>query len=279
MPITTRLPLTALLLGGLLWYGCAHAGYQGPEESRVPGGVALIDLGEADQRPAASLNGDAVWVRRNGDGWEAVVGIPLETEPGELAIETDSGERHTFTVEPKEYRTQHLDIADRSKVNPSQEQLERIWSEHSAINTAYSRWRDEAEPTSMVFEPPVEGPRSSSFGLRRILNGEPRSPHSGMDIAAPTGTPIQSPAPGQVTATGDYFFNGRTVFIDHGRGVVTMYCHMDEIDVEPGQRVETGDIIGTVGATGRVTGAHLHWSVSLNNARVDPALFLPTTQE
>ena len=279
MPMVPRSFATALLLGGLLWLGSAQAGFQGPEESRVPGGVALIDLGDADERPTATLDGDAVWVRRNGERWEAVVGIPLEAEPGEMAIETDGGENHTFTVEPKAYETQHLDIPDRSKVHPSQEELERIWSEHSEINAAYSRWREEEEPADVVFEAPVEGRKTSSFGLRRILNGEPRSPHSGMDIAAPTGTPIRSPAPGKVTTTGDYFFNGKTVFIDHGHGVVTMYCHMDEIDVEPGERVEPGDIIGTVGATGRVTGAHLHWSVSLNNVRVDPALFLPSAQE
>jgi murein DD-endopeptidase MepM/ murein hydrolase activator NlpD len=121
---------------------------------------------------------------------------------------------------------------------------------------------------------PVTAPVSSPFGLRRFFNEQPRKPHSGLDLAAAEGTPISAPASGKITDTGDFFFNGNTVFIDHGQGLVTMYCHLSKIDVEPGQTVNTGDIIGAVGKTGRVTGAHLHWSVSLNNTRIDPTLFL-----
>mgnify|MGYP001025988857 CR=1 FL=1 len=131
------------------------------------------------------------------------------------------------------------------------EDLQRIRLEASRINKAMSLFSDQAEVVT-DFQWPTEGPTSSPFGLRRFFNDQPRKPHSGLDIAAPEGAPILAPAAGRVIDTGDFFFNGNTVFIDHGQGLITMYCHMSRIDVQPGDAVKAGDRLGNVGQTGRV---------------------------
>jgi murein DD-endopeptidase MepM/ murein hydrolase activator NlpD len=248
-----------------------------PANSPVPGGVAVLKLGQLGKdRPVVQYKENRVLVLPNETHWYALVGIPLSAEPGIHTVWVqEAGERQTrtFKVTDKKYRTQHLTIKNKRKVEPNKQDVERILSERDEIVAALKHWRD-ADDVNVEFTVPVNGRRSSSFGLRRFFNNKPRKPHSGMDIAAAKGTPIKAPAPGIVVETGDYFFNGNTVFIDHGQGLVTMYCHMDRIDVKPGQAVQTGESIGLVGATGRVTGPHLHWGVSLNNARVDPALFI-----
>jgi murein DD-endopeptidase MepM/ murein hydrolase activator NlpD len=209
----------------------------------------------------------------------ALVGIPLDTKPGPhtalLRPSNDAPERQlAFTVAPKKYDEQRLKVAEKRHVDPLQEDLERIARERIRIDAALGHYSSEFTP-QLALQPPVPGRRSSSFGLRRFFNDQPRNPHTGMDIAAPKGTPIVSPAPGRVLDTGDFFFNGNTVFVDHGLGVVTIFCHLDRIDVKAGDLVDTGTPLGQVGATGRVTGPHLHWGVAVNRALVDPALFLP----
>jgi murein DD-endopeptidase MepM/ murein hydrolase activator NlpD len=176
-------------------------------------------------------------------------------------------------VTDKTYQSQHITIKNKRMVNPEKRDMERIGREQRRIKKALASWNAHS-PETLRFLLPVEGPMSSPFGLRRFFNEQARKPHSGLDLAAAEGTPIKAPASGRIADTGDFFFNGNTVFIDHGQGLVTMYCHMSRIDVEPGQQVAAGEVIGAVGKTGRVTGAHLHWGVSLNDARVDPMLFL-----
>ena len=249
-----------------------------PRAEPVPGGVAVIALGEAAQAPRAHYGGKRVLVTRDEGQWYAIVGLPLETAPGSHDLEVERGdggrERIRFDVVDKVYETQRLVIKDQRKVEPNAEDMKRIRAESVRIKEALRQFSEQAEVTA-DFIWPADGPTSSPFGLRRFFNDQPRNPHSGLDIAAPEGAEIRAPAPGLVVDTGDFFFNGNTVFVDHGQGLVTMYCHMSRIDVQPGDRVAAGDRLGAVGKTGRVTGAHLHWGVSLNDARVDPLLFLP----
>jgi len=250
-----------------------------PKESAVPGGVVIIELAadSAGETPGAYYNEKPLLVIKKGNRWLAIVGIPLTAKPGAHKIEqqTASGKsiNHNFTIKDKAYKTQRLTVTNKRKVNPYAEDMARITAEKKRTKKTLAHW-DARELNDLTFITPVEGRRSSSFGLRRVFNGQPRKPHSGMDIAAPTGTPVVTPIAGTVSNVGDYFFNGNSVFIDHGQGLITMYLHLDSIDVKEGDVLKQGERLGTVGATGRVTGPHLHWGISLNDARVDPALFL-----
>jgi murein DD-endopeptidase MepM/ murein hydrolase activator NlpD len=250
-----------------------------PRESRVPGGVAILDLGRAAEPPGqVTFNGHRAPVLEAGDRWVAVVGIPLDTVPGRVSARLQPADAAVppaleFTVEPKQYREQRLEVAEQRHVDPSAEDLERIAADRKRIDAALGHYSTGRVP-QLAMNLPVAGRRSSSFGLRRYFNGQARSPHSGMDIAAAEGTPVLSAAAGRVIDQGDFFFNGNTVFVDHGRGVVTMYCHLSHIDVQAGDEVAAGTPLGQVGSTGRVTGPHLHWGVAVNRALVDPALFV-----
>ncbi len=250
-----------------------------PRESRVPGGIALVALGAGPEEPGPVMyNGYRAPVVRISETWTAVIGIPLDTPPGTRSARLlDAAGREVrtlpFDVAPKRYAEQRLTVQDQRKVDPNAQDLERIEREKLRTDRALGTWSTDFMPPWRMAAP-VPGERSSSFGLRRFFNGQPRNPHSGMDIAAPTGTPIRAPAAGRVVEAGDFFFNGNTVFVDHGHGVVTMYCHLSRIDVQAGDTVAQGVVLGLVGATGRVTGPHLHWGVSVNRAMVDPALFL-----
>jgi len=247
-----------------------------PRQSAVPGGVVLLELpGPATRTPTVRFEGNRVMVLREGANWRAIVGIPLAQAPGEALVTIDRdglGETRPIVVADKEYRSQHLKVPPR-QVDLAPADAARVEVEQKRIRVALATFSD-TPPATLRMQPPVGGPRSSSFGLRRFFNQQPRNPHSGMDIAAATGTPVLAPADGRVIDTGSYFFNGNSVFIDHGQGLVTMYCHLSKIGVKVGKLVRTGERIGAIGATGRVTGPHLHWGVALNRALVDPALFL-----
>jgi murein DD-endopeptidase MepM/ murein hydrolase activator NlpD len=243
-------------------------------EGAWPGGIAFIDLGPAaGTPPVVDYEGHRVLVMNEGARWLAAIGISLDTPTGRATVTLPGGATRDFEVGAHAYREQRLSVEPKY-VDLSKEQLARVAREREIIDTALTAFRD-VPMQDLNIRPPVDGPRSSSFGLRRFFNHEPRSPHKGMDIAASKGTPVYAARAGIVAATGDFYFNGNTVLIDHGQGFVTMYCHLSRVDVARGEEVATGETIGAVGATGRVTGPHLHFGTYLNGTAVDPALLLP----
>ena len=262
----------------LLAFPLCAAGAALPQQSAVPGGIVQAKVGDGKEpTPHVFYNGKRVLVTKNDGQWLALIGIPLNAKPGQhkVTVKSQSGEYQTkFTVIDKEYPAQYLTIKNQRMVNPNPDDIKRIKADMIPINRALSTWTEQAS-IDIDFIPPVDGRLSSLFGLKRFFNNVPKNPHSGLDIAAPAGTPIKAPASARVINTGNYYYNGNTVFLDHGQGLISGYFHMTEIKVDAGQQVEQGDIIGTVGETGRVTGPHLHWNVYLNKTKVDPALFIP----
>ena len=254
-----------------------------PRSSQVPGGVAVLSIPalpeDQGSAPTVSYDGKPVMVLKSADRWLAIVGIALSATPGSAAIaiqRAGSGtqQRLEFQIAPKQYAEQHLSVAP-ALVNLSEADLERSAREQTRLQDALASF-DERPPATLQLRPPVDGVRSNSFGSRRFFNNEARNPHSGMDIPVPMGTPVRAAADGTVIDTGNYFFSGNAVLIDHGEGLITMYGHLSAIGVHAGQSVRAGAIIARSGATGRVTGPHLHFGVALNRAYVDPALFLPS---
>lgn len=247
----------------------------------VPGGVAVIDLGNAAQAPKATYQGKPVLVVKEQDArWLAIVGVPLTVKPGsqQLVAKDAKGSRNLdFVVGSKKYPEQRITLKNQRQVNPNPDDLKRIEGELEVQLKAYRSFTP-GTPSNLLLDKPVAGPLSSKFGVRRFFNGEERNPHSGLDFAVPAGTPIKAPAAGKVILTGNYFFNGNTVFVDHGQGFISMFCHMSKIDVKVGDTVPRGGVVGKVGSTGRATGPHMHWNVSLNDARVDPAIFIGAFQ-
>ncbi len=248
-----------------------------PRARAIPGGVVRVDLGAAALRPLAHLADQPVLVVGDEAGWTAVVGIKLATPPGEVLLQVQmpgsAATQKAIRVATAQYPVQRLKVPSKH-VDLSPEDLARVEREQAHLGRVTATFTAERVPANLQLLQPVAGPRSSSFGLRRVFNGQARNPHAGMDIAAPTGTPVLASAAGRVLDTGDYFYSGNMVWVDHGCGFKTMYCHLSEIGVKAGDVLARGERLGAVGATGRVTGPHLHWSVMLNRAYVDPALFL-----
>lgn len=262
-------------LSAAQWYDQFDTSFH-VQSNPVPGGIAVVDVGSAElAEPRVDWEFKQIAVQRHAGRWLALVGVPLTTQPGDhrLTIVSESSESQVqFQVSAKNYPLQKLTITDTTRVTPPPELTERLSQERRRIKRARNNWRPEFDASE--FTMPLTGRYSAAFGLQRLYNETRRGRHRGLDIAAPTGTPVVAAFAGTVSETGDYHFNGKTVFIDHGKGLISLYSHLSKIFVSPGEQLSSGQAIGLVGATGRVTGPHLHWSMGLNGTWVDPSLFI-----
>ncbi|MEO1251357.1 MAG: M23 family metallopeptidase [Pseudomonadota bacterium] len=246
-----------------------------PERFSLTGTFAQGGLlfGRTEPGATIKLDGEPVMVSDDGD---FVVGFGRDSALSSLLVLSypdGDVERHAINIDDREFPVQRIDGLDQSKVSGfTPEQLEKIAVDREKKNAARAKTLDIPEWVN-GFDWPATGRISGVFGSQRILNGEPKRPHSGLDIAAPTGTPVRAPAPGVVTlAENDMYFEGGLVLLDHGHWLESAFLHLSRIDVQPGQRVKKGDIVGTIGATGRATGPHLHWSLKWNGRLLDPRL-------
>ena len=253
-----------------------------PRHAPYPGGVAVVKLGEIDAPVLdVAYGGNRVLTVKLDDGVFGIIGIPLDATPGMQKLHIGAGQGTVqvvyetgFEIKPKAYVAQHLKIAPRF-LQPSAADQQRIEREQPQIDVATKHWSD-ALPASFALDLPATGRLSGRFGERRVFNDKESVPHAGLDLAVVTGTPVRAAAAGRVINTGDYFYSGKSVFVDHGQGFITLYIHLSRIDVKEGDSVQRGAMLGQSGATGRVTGPHLHWSVLLNSVYVDPELFVKT---
>ncbi len=244
-----------------------------------PGSVLLLTIATGDQVPALrarAFNRELAPFRADAVTWQVLVGIDLDVKPGTYPVEIEAGPQtrtaYALAVKPHRFPTRTLKV-DPDLVNPPPHEMERIARETQQLHRIW-----DAPASARVWEgpfvPPVPDAPNSSFGTRSIYNGQPRSPHSGTDFLSPAGRPIKAPNAGRVVLATPLYFTGGTVVIDHGLGVLSLFAHLSSIGVREGDAVKTGDVIGEVGATGRVTGPHLHWSVRVAGARVDPLSLL-----
>jgi hypothetical protein len=258
----------------------------GPAGPMPQGEVARIVVQgvPADATVAGLWQGEPVGFFPVASGeWEALLGVDLRLAPGTYPLEVllqPRGRTPFLWKEPvqvvaKDYGVEHLDLPERM-VTLDAKTLKRVKQEEAQFNAVW----EQRSPECYWREPflrPLPGTMLSSFGRKRLINGEQRSPHTGLDLRAAVGEPVRASNSGRVALVGDFFFHGRAVVVDHGFGLYTMYFHLSEVKVKEGERVERGAVIGLAGATGRASGPHLHWGVRLAGARVDPLALLKAT--
>jgi len=243
-----------------------------------PGELAVLTITTEDNAERVHVRAferDLTPWRVDAHTWRVLVGIDLDVAPGRAVVNTTAtvGGRPVtlatpLTVLRKSFPTRQLKV-DEAFVNPPPDALARIERDTRELN---KRWASSAASRLWTgpFVRPVPQPNNSAFGTRSVFNGQPRSPHSGADFQSPAGTPIHAPNAGRIVLAEDLYYSGNTVIVDHGLGLFSLMAHLSEINVKEGDSVAAGDVLGKVGATGRVTGPHLHWAIRINGARVDP---------
>ena len=255
---------------------CAPAVAQAQTWHAVQGDILRIELARAKTPIEIKAFGKSwPWKRLSDGRIRAWIGVDLAAHPGAHRLSLKSGKKAiegTILVEKGTFRISRITVSKKMAVFDAKT-LKRIRADQAAIRAAY-RARVNASPAIAISRRPVEGIVSTPFGAQRFVNGEPRSPHSGLDIAAPAGTPIINPLPGRVLLAESMYLNGNTIVIGHGNGLVMVYSHMQELIHHKGEWLKAGEQIGRIGMTGRATGPHLHWGVRFNDARVDPRALL-----
>ena len=248
-----------------------------PKHDPVPGGIALLPVPEGHKQLKVFYKKKRVAIIHDKDKYYAMIGIPLKTRASKQQVNLiwNSGKKQTlsFSVKAKAYQEQHLTIKNKRKVNPYEKDMDRIIKEKSKKNKAKIHWSNQMVNHDFII--PVKGRISSIFGLKRFFNKQARRPHSGLDIATTEGTPIKAIESGTVIESGNFFFSGNMIYLDHGQGIISLYAHMNSIKVKTGDKIKKGQVIGTVGETGRVTGPHLHLAIIANQTLIDPVLLLP----
>ncbi|MEO8681587.1 MAG: peptidoglycan DD-metalloendopeptidase family protein [Vicinamibacterales bacterium] len=280
--MTERIVITALaVLAQALVQATGPIEISARARSLRPGEVVVLTIagpGVSDAVRVRAFDRD-VATYRDGDTWRAIVGVDLDVKPGNYRVTAESGAAangargtHVLRIVSRTFRTRRLTV-DEAFVTPPASEQPRIERESALLAAT---WRSSATGRlwTTPFMRPVPQAANSAFGSRSIFNGKPRTAHGGADFLSPAGTPIRAPNAGRIAVARKLYFSGNTVIIDHGLGVFSTLAHLSTIDVREGELVTPGQRIGLVGATGRVTGPHLHWAVRAGDARVDPLSLL-----
>ncbi len=244
----------------------------------IPGGIAVVNFETNHHNPKAFYRTLPLYVQNIKDEhWQVLIGIPLMEKSGKKSITIKDFANRAFVFEVKEhkYQEQHITLKGKNTkyVNPNPSHMTRIKKERYILARPKMVFSDKVLSDG-AFSPPVEGFMTSPFGVRRFYNGQERRQHTGLDYAGDIGAIVKAPANSRVLLTGNYFFNGNTIFLDHGQGLISVYIHLDKILVKQNQLLNKGEVIGTIGKTGRATNPHLHWGIYLNRTAVNPNLLL-----